>query len=1138
MRLALAAAAACLVVGVLLIGSLPAPGHASSGTSAPSRGVSLADPGRSAPVAAPAYPIVFNETGLPAGTTWGVTLNGTVDGAIGNFSSGPSPKGLLVDPQNGHVYVALSGADEVGVFDANGTAAGTIAVGQDPMYLALDPTSGTLYVTDRLADTVSVIDTANDTVVGTVAVGQYPVGIAFDPVNGYLYVADAGLLATEYYTPPVTTPGQVTVINAANNTVVTTLTVGSDTRQLSYDPLNGIVYVANYGSGNLTEIATSDDAIAGSITLGGSVATSAPAVDLATGNLYVSENQESGTILEIAPTSGAILATAYVGAWPAGPYYDPSNGLVYVGNEFSNNVSVLNGSFAAVVGSIPAGDYPAAIASDLATGAVYIVNWDSNGTLVVDGSARDGGAGVPTPPVTRTNVTGAGGGSISFSESNGTYSFATNVSGLYAASPSTGARVVSGGGVSVGVVFAPGAPLEFDEAGLPGGVAWNVTVRPVVGNGVVGNFSTGPSPLGMLFDPQNDHLYVALSGENAVGVYDLNGTQVGAIPVGSDPRFLALDPSHGALYVTNRLSDNVSVINVTNATVVGSVDVGLYPVGIDFDPANGYLYVADSGLLATWDYTPPVTTPGQVTVINTADNSVVTTLTVGSDTRQLSYDPLNGLVYVTNYGFGNLTVINTTTNTVTGQVFIGVGLAPSQPSVDTANGDLYIADNDPSGSVFVYDPANGSFVARVPVGAYPARPLYDPANGLVYVGNEFSGNVSVISTANNTIVGSFPAGDYPAALAADPAAGLLFVGNWFSNDTTVVNTSAPGGGVDVLGPGTTSSNVSTEGGGTIFLGVPQGTYAFSVGPVAGFAASPESGTVRVNGSAIAVPIDFGPTPNATLEFSVTAGLARGALWSVTLGGTTESSRGSEITFTAPVGAHPYAISGPSGTRVVDLPITGVAVLDPGSTVAPLTFARNPTHLLRFVEHGLSPGTSWCVTVGTLYCSETSAIRVGNLPAGSYTYEVDTAGSATILAKIGATVVPLAGVLRVSSANVVVTVSFTHPYPVTFTESGLPTGTSWSLKVAGMVYTTSGSTIAVGLTNGSHAVSVGREAGYRHLLRPSPVRVLGAPLNVTVEFVPLRVAATVAAPARGASALADADRALSEVAAASRRAVLG
>ena len=60
-----------------------------------------------------------------------------------------------------------------------------------------------------------------------------------------------------------------------------------------------------------------------------------------------------------------------------------------------------------------------------------------------------------------------------------------------------------------------------------------------------------------------------------------------------------------------------------------------------------------------------------MSVINTATNTVVATVAVGTDPAWVAITPNGAFAYVTNIGSNNVSVINTATNTVVATVTVG-----------------------------------------------------------------------------------------------------------------------------------------------------------------------------------------------------------------------------------------------------------------------------------------------------------------------------------------------------------------------------------------------------------------------------------------------------------------------------------
>lgn len=105
-------------------------------------------------------------------------------------------------------------------------------------------------------------------------------------------------------------------------------------------------------------------------------------------------------------------------------------------------------------------------------------------------------------------------------------------------------------------------------------------------------------------------------------------------------------------YITNNLSDNVSVIDTATNHVITTIAVGSVPDGVAVSPNGSKVYVAN--ILSD-----------SVSVIDTATNTVTATIPVGERPMGVAVSPDSGKVYVANYADETVAVISTATNTVT-----------------------------------------------------------------------------------------------------------------------------------------------------------------------------------------------------------------------------------------------------------------------------------------------------------------------------------------------------------------------------------------------------------------------------------------------------------------------------------------
>ncbi len=841
---------------------------------------------------APHYPVKFTESGLASGTSWWVTLNGTLRNStsasitfsepngtypyrIGTTSGGilkspnatgtvrvagapntvvvPSigvgstPYAIAYDASNGYLYVVNEVSDNVTVIDGtnNSVVVPSIGVGSQPFAIAYDASNGHLYVPNTGSDNVTVIDgTNNSVVVPSIGVGDFPDAITYDASNSYLYVAND-------YTD------NVTVIDGANNSVVMpSIGVGSVPEAIAYDPSNGYLYVANSGSNNVTVIdGANNTVVVPSIRVGH--LPEAIAYDPSNGYLYV-VNTGSGNVTVIDGASNTVVVPSIgVGFEPFAIACDPLNGYLYVANYGSGNVTVIDGvSNSVVVPSIGGDPTPSGIAYDPLNGYVYVGGGGANNVTAINGNGIVSTLWGPAYSVTFTESGLASGtrwsvtlngtlhnsttASITFSEPNGTYPY----------------RI---GTTSGGILRSPNATGTVRVAGAP-----NTVVVPSIG--------VGSGPTGIAYDAMNGYLYAANSGSGNVTVIDgaSNSVVVPSIGVGSGPTGIAYDATNGYLYVANYASGNVTVINgASNSVVVPSIGAGSYPAAVAYDPTNGYLYVANSG-------------SDNVTAIDGASNTVaVPSIGVGFNPRAIAYDPTSGYLYVVNTGSGNLTAISangfvsTVWSPMYSVTFTESDLAYGTPWSVTLNGTLRNSAN----ASIAFTELNGTYNYSVNSPGWQPSPT--------------TGSVKV-SGAN------------PAAVSIQ-----------FTQVTyTVTFTESglpltPGPEWNVTLNGVTHSSSTS----TVTFTEPDGTYNYSVNSP-GWQPSPTTGSVEVSGAnPTALSIQF-------IEVTYTVAFTESGLpsttgpeWNVTLNGVTHSSSTSMITFEEPNGTYRYSVESISGYTV-------------------------------------------------------------------------------------------------------------------------------------------------------------------------------------------------------------------------------
>ena len=599
--------------------------------------------------------------------------------------------------------------------------------------------------------------------------------------------------------------------------------------------------------------------------------------------------------------------------------------------------------------------------------------------------------------------------------------------------------------------------------------------------------TVGVAPGTPLYDPANNEIYVPDAGSANVSV--LSGSTddlLTTIPVGSNPETPVLDPGSGEIFVANFLSGNVSVINASTDLVVGSITVGTGPRVPTYDPASDELFVPNNG-------------SGNISVLSGVSARVVATLVVGTEPDTGAYDAANEELYVPNFGSDNVSVLNGSRNAFVASVDVGSG--PSPPVYDPADGDLYVP-NLGSGNVSVIYGSTNQVVATILVGSLPfvvrggsepidifsrttaptGAPLYDPANHEVYVADAGSAAVSVINGTSYTVTATIGVGSGPQAPVLDPGSGNIYVANSGSDNISVISADTD----------------------TVASSLPTGSDPAP--PVF----DNDSGEVYVPSTAsdnvTAFPVMF------YVSF-VESGLPSGAVWRLALGAAPTSTAAvfsrTTVPFAEENGSYPYTIVGPAGYRVAPPLAPAGSITVTGTDLAvKVVFVAGRTYAASFAESGLPKGTPWCATLGWVTCSTTATIAVANLTPGRYPFAVGSIPDfARVLAPGGPRYSAPAQQLNITHHGVTVKATFTERrYALTFVESGLAPGTSWSVRVQ---YTFYGRTITkrlsskhaeivVDVPNATVAYAGGAVKGYTGGGSGAET-VNGAPLSVQLTY---------------------------------------
>jgi len=361
------------------------------------------------------------------------------------------------------------------------------------------------------------------------------------------------------------------------------------------------------------------------------------AVNPITNKIYVA-NPDSNTVSVIDSTTGNVT-NIRVGISPIAIGVDDTTNKIYVANSGSDTVSVINGdSDKREQNDIPVGNNPMSIlvyqsrphefAGRIFVGLdshhheadkIYVANSGSDTVSVINASNDEeyNRIQVGNGPVAIAAGTGVGTGKIYVASSNKNI-----VPGkIYVARGNTsfasmGLNPRANGTVSVIDEYTDNVtgkiPVGADPFAIAAGATGKIYVVTTDSVYVIDlhytfapnqppslSIATGKIPIGspsaIAVDDGADKIYVASASDTVSVIDEYTDNVTGKIPVGEYPTHIAVLENHGMgmgnkIYVTNRLSNTVSVINSTTGSVT-NIGVGGSPSGIAGNSILSMMYV-------------------------------------------------------------------------------------------------------------------------------------------------------------------------------------------------------------------------------------------------------------------------------------------------------------------------------------------------------------------------------------------------------------------------------------------------------------------------------------------------------------------------------------------------------------------
>ncbi|MEW5974290.1 MAG: YncE family protein [Acidobacteriota bacterium] len=245
------------------------------------------------------------------------------------------------------------------------------------------------------------------------------------------------------------------------------------------------------------------------------------------------------------------------------------------------------------------------------------------------------------------------------------------------------------------------------------------------------------------------------------------------LPIGSGPFATAYNPQSNSLLVANRNSNTLSIVNLADNSIKTTLSVGLTPTSVAFNPTTNKAVVTNFG-------------SNTVSIIDLATEKVDATVEVGNSPRDVAIDTKNNVAIITNLNGNSVSLVdlNTNQNLVTSP--IQVGRSPIAVAYNPELNQAMVA-NFLDGNLSIIDLTNRAAIGNIVVGIDPVDIAVNLETKRAVVANSGTNDVTVIDLTKNTAVATVALGVRPFAVGVNPRTNVAAVLSNSNRSISLVN---------------------------------------------------------------------------------------------------------------------------------------------------------------------------------------------------------------------------------------------------------------------------------------------------------------------------------------------------------------
>lgn len=322
------------------------------------------------------------------------------------------------------------------------------------------------------------------------------------------------------------------------------------------------------------------------------------------------------------------------------------------------------------------------------------------------------------------------------------------------------------------------------------------------------------TPLASAHEDIGHYLFVPNRASADVTVIDTRTDRIVArIDVGNVPHQVAVSASLGKLVASNTADNSISIVDLATMTVETTLALDIEPEHMALSPNGETLAVGNIGA-------------GTVSLVSLTGNRETARVVGLFKPHNLTFSPDGATLYVANLGANHVSVINVATGSLINEIPVAdpTAIASIEP-VDTfqgiinvtSNGRLGFAAHGESDTLAVIDLESQEIVKRIALGDRPWRAFASPDGRYMVIPNNGDRTVSVVSTETLEVVATLPGAAGMTGVNFDKLGATAYVISGGENKLVVLDLVAMETVGEIALPSSPETGVVTPDGGKLYV---------------------------------------------------------------------------------------------------------------------------------------------------------------------------------------------------------------------------------------------------------------------------------------------------------------------------------